>query len=100
MMKSPLMNSPVPSMKKQRSASPSQAMPISAFSCDDAFDDVAAVFFDQRVGFVIGKPAVDLEAEPRRPAGEAIEQPGGDQPAHAAAGVEHDVEGPDDRRDR
>ena len=31
-MKSPEMNSPVPSMKKQRSASPSQAMPMSAFS--------------------------------------------------------------------
>ena len=31
-MKSPEMNSPLPSMKKQRSASPSQAMPMSAFS--------------------------------------------------------------------
>src|SRR6185503_15958873 len=31
-MKSPEMNSPVPSMKKQRSASPSQAIPTSAFS--------------------------------------------------------------------
>src|SRR5262245_8319985 len=30
--KSPEMNSPVPSMKKHRSASPSQAMPMSAFS--------------------------------------------------------------------
>ena len=30
-MKSPGMNSPLPSMKKQRSASPSQAMPMSAF---------------------------------------------------------------------
>ena len=30
-MKSPEMNSPLPSMKKQRSASPSQAMPMSAF---------------------------------------------------------------------
>ena len=29
-MKSPEMNSPLPSMKKQRSASPSQAMPTSA----------------------------------------------------------------------
>ena len=67
---------------------------------DDALHDVAAVFLDQRIGFVIGKPAVDLEAEPRRPAGEAIEEPGRDEPAHAAAGVEHDVEGPDDRRDR
>ena len=31
-MKSPLMNSPLPSMKKQRSASPSHAMPMSACS--------------------------------------------------------------------
>ncbi|MND04211.1 hypothetical protein D3C83_243780 [compost metagenome] len=31
-MKSPEMNSPVPSMKKQRSASPSHAIPISARS--------------------------------------------------------------------
>jgi hypothetical protein len=30
-MKSPEMNSPLPSMKKHRSASPSQAMPTSAF---------------------------------------------------------------------
>ena len=32
MTKSPAMNSPLPSMKKQRSASPSHAMPMSAFS--------------------------------------------------------------------
>ena len=31
-MKSPAMNSPLPSMKKQRSASPSQAIPMSALS--------------------------------------------------------------------
>ena len=41
MTKSPAMNSPVPSMKKQRSASPSQAMPMSAFSRDHPLDDVA-----------------------------------------------------------
>ena len=63
---------------------------------DDALDDVAAVFLDERVGLVIGKPAVDLEAEARRLAGEAIEELRRDEPAHAAAGVEHDVEGPDD----
>ena len=73
---------------------------MSAFSRDDALDDVAAVLFDERVGFVIGEAAVDLEAEPRRPAGQPIEQQRRDQAAHAAAGVEHDVERLDDRRDR
>ena len=99
-MKSPEMNSPVPSMKKQRSASPSQAMPMSAFSRDHALDDVAAVLFDERVGLVVGEAAVDVEAEPRRPAGQPVEQLRRDEPAHAAAGVEDDVERPDDRRDR
>ena len=99
-MKSPEMNSPVPSMKKQRSASPSQAMPMSAFSAIDALDDVAAVLLDERIGLVVRKAAVDLEAEPRRPAGQPLEQLRRDEPAHAAAGVEHDVERLDDRRDR
>ena len=39
-----------------------------------------------------GKRAVDLEAEPRRLAGQPVEQLRRDQPGHAAAGVEHDVE--------
>ena len=59
---------------------------------DDALDDVAPVLLDQRVGFVVRKAAVDLEAEPGRPAGQALEQLRRDQPAHPAAGVEHDVE--------
>src|SRR5690242_3202545 len=90
-MKSPEMNSPVPSMKKQRSASPSQAIPMSAFSAI-ALDDVAAIFFDQRIGFVVGKPSVDLKTQPRCPAGQVIEEPRRDQSAHAAAGIEDDVE--------
>ena len=96
--KSPDTNSPVPSMKKQRSASPSQAMPMSAFSATTALDDVAAVLLDQRVGLVVREAAVDLEAEPRRPAGQPLEQLRRDQPAHPAAGVEDDVERLDDRR--
>ena len=44
--KSPEMNSPLPSMKKQRSASPSQAMPMSAFWRIDLRGDVAAVLLD------------------------------------------------------
>ena len=78
-MKSPAMNSPLPSMKKQRSASPSQAMPTSAFCRDHLGDDVAAVLFDERIGLVVGEGAVHLEAQPRRPARQAIEQMRRDQ---------------------
>src|SRR6185295_3309046 len=41
---------------------------------DDELNDIAPVFFDERVGFVIRKPAIDLEAETGRPAGEMIEE--------------------------
>ena len=64
---------------------------------DDALDDVAAVLFDERVGLVVRKASVDLEAQARRPAGQPLEQLRRDQPAHAAAGVEDDVERLDDR---
>ena len=67
---------------------------------DDALDDVAAVFFDQRVGLVVREPAVDLEAQTRRPARELVEQFRRDQPGHPAAGIEDDVERPDDAPDR
>ena len=67
---------------------------------DDALDDVAAVLLDERIGFVVRKAAVDLEAQPRRPAGQPLEELRRDEPAHAAAGVEHDVERPDDRPGR
>ena len=59
---------------------------------DHALDDVAAVLLDERVGLVVRERAVDLEAQPRRPAGQPVEEPRRDQAAHAAAGVEHDVE--------
>ena len=45
-----------------------------------------------------GKRPSIVEAQPRRPAGQPVEQLRRDQPAHAAAGVEHDVERLDDRR--
>ena len=67
---------------------------------DDALDDVAPVLLDERVGFVVREAAVDLEAEPRRPAGQPLEQLRRDEPAHAAAGVEHDVERLDRSPDR
>ena len=94
-MKSPETNSPAPSMKKHRSASPSQAMPMSAFSAIDALDDVAAVLFDERICLVVREAAVDLEAQARGPAWETVEQFRRDEPAHPAAGVEDDVERPD-----
>ncbi len=67
---------------------------------DDALDDVAPVLFDERIRFVVREAAVDLEAEPRRPAGQPIEELRRDQAAHAAAGVEHDVERLDRPTDR
>ena len=91
-MKSPAMNSPLPSMKKQRSASPSQAMPMSAFCLITSAVMSCAVLLDQRIRFVIGERAVDLEAQPRRLAGQPIEQPRRDDAGDAAAGVEDDVE--------
>ena len=97
-MKSPEMNSPVPSMKKQRSASPSHAMPMSAFSAITR--STMSRRFSSMSGLAswFGKRAVDLEAQPRRLAGQPVEQLRRDQAAHAAAGVEHDVERLDDRR--
>ncbi len=62
---------------------------------DDAFDDVAAVVFDQRIGFVVRERAIDFEAQPCRPAGQLIEQARRDEAGDAAAGIEHDVEGLD-----
>ena len=85
-------------MKKQRSASPSQAMPISARVARHPRDDVAAVLFDQRIGFVSGEGAVDREAERVDLARQRLEEFGRDQAGHAAAGVEHDLEWLDDGR--
>ena len=97
-MKSPETNSPAPSMKKQRSASPSQAMPMSAFSATTR--STMSRRFSSMSGLAswFGKRAVDVEAQTRRPAGQALEQLRRHQPAHAAAGIEHDVERLDDRR--
>ena len=54
-----------------------------------------AVGFDERVGLVVREGAVHLEAQARRAAGQAIEQPGRHQARHAVAGVEDHVEGRD-----
>ena len=91
-MKSPEMNSPVPSMKKQRSASPSQAMPMSAFSAITRSTMSRRFSSISGLASWFGKAAVDVEAQARGPAGQPVEQLRRDQAAHAAAGVEHDVE--------
>ena len=60
-MKSPSQNSPPASMKKQRSASPSQAMPRSAPVEPHPVDDHPPVLLQQRVRLVVGELAVGLE---------------------------------------
>jgi len=65
---------------------------------DDALHDVAPILLDEGIGLVVRKAPVDLEAETRGPAGEALEQFRRDEAAHAAAGIEHDVERADGAR--
>ena len=86
-------------MKKQRSASPSQAMPRSAPSLADLADDELAVLGQQRVGLVVGELAVGLpvggdELEP----GQALEDRADHRARHAVAAVEHDLGGSDRAR--
>ena len=80
-MKSPAMNSPAPSIKKHRSASPSHAMPMSARMASTALDDVGAILFDERIGLVVRKRAVHFETEPWRPAGSRSKSGGAMNPA-------------------
>src|SRR5438309_1535030 len=56
---------------------------------NDALHDVAAVFLDERIRFVVRKTTVDLETQPGCPAGKALEQLGRDQSTHAGAGIEN-----------
>ena len=51
-------------MKKQRSASPSQAMPEVGALAAHLVDDEAAVLLEQRVGLVVGELAVRLPVGP------------------------------------
>ena len=59
---------------------------------DDALDDVGAVFFDERVGLVVGEGPVHLHAHRDHLAGQPLEQLRRHQAAHAVAGVEHALE--------
>ena len=61
-------------------------------------DDVAAVFFDQRIGFVVREVAVDLKTQPGRQARQLIEHPGRGNGGRPAAGIEDHFERFDDRR--
>ena len=65
---------------------------------NDPLGDVDPVLLDQRIGLVIGKGPVDLEAQVRRPARQPREEQGSHEAGHPAAGVEHDVEWLDDGR--
>ena len=98
MTKSPEMNSPVPSRKKHRSASPSHAMPMSAFSAMTR-SVIAPVLLDERVRFEVGERPVHLEAQRRQLLGGDVRE---EQRRHhagdAATCVEHDVERRDDRK--
>jgi hypothetical protein len=92
-MKSPATNSPSPSRKKQRSASPSQAMPMSAFSAITR--SVMSRRFSSMSGFAswLGKVPVHLEAQRRQLLRrDVLEEERRDQAGHAAARVQHDVE--------
>ena len=96
--KSPEMNSPLPSMKKQRSASPSQAMPMSAFCRIDFL--VMSRRFSSISGLASwfgNVPSISKQSLVVR-AGQPLEELRRHQAGHAAAGVEHDVERLDDRR--
>src|SRR6266487_3097701 len=63
----------------------------------DRLDDIAAILLDEWIRFMIRKAPVDVEAEPGRTAGQAVEQLWCHQAAHPAACVEDDVERFDDR---
>ena len=90
--KSPGTNSPSPSMKKQRSASPSHAMPRSAPVSQHLLDDELAVLGQQRVRLVVGELAV------RDPVGlddldrELVQDRADHRARHAVAAVHDDLQ--------
>ena len=77
-------------MKKQRSASPSQAMPRSAPLVAHAVDDELPVLLEQRVGLVVGELAVRLPVGLDPVEREGPQQRTDHRPGHAVAAVEHD----------
>ena len=96
--KSPATNSPVSSMKKQRSASPSKAMPRSAAVLADLADDELAVLGQQRVGLVVGEAPVEVEEVRHRVDRQAIEHRGQVEARHPVGGVQDHAQVADGRR--
>ena len=90
-MKSPSQNSPLPSMKKQRSASPSQAMPRSAPVDLHPLDDHPPVLLQQRVGLVVGELAVGLEVHLLEIEAESVQDRPHHRSAHPVAAVDDDL---------
>jgi hypothetical protein len=78
-------------MKKQRSASPSQAIPRSA-PVAHLVDDEAAVLLEQRVGLVVGEVAVGLPVGRDELDPEALEQGADHGAGHAVAAVDHHLQ--------
>ena len=82
-------------MKKQRSASPSQAIPSSAFSSDHLVHDELAVLGQERVGLVIREAPVGLEIRLDQVEPEAVEDRPDHRPGHPVATVDHHPHGLD-----
>ena len=91
-MKSPSQNEPSPSMKKQRSASPSQAMPRSAPAGAHPVFDQLAVLRQQWVRLVVGELSVGLEVHLVQLQPQAAQAGADHRPRHAVAAVDDDLQ--------
>ena len=83
----PSTNAPRSSMKKHRSASPSQAMPRSA-CLDHLAHDELAVLGQHRIGLVVGEVAIGLPVGLLEIEAQAIEQRADHRRGHAVAAVD------------
>ena len=90
-MKSPSQNSPLASMKKQRSASPSQAIPRSAPLGAHPLDDHPPVLLQQRVRLVVGELAVGLEVHLLQLERQLLQDRPDHRPGHPVAAVDDDL---------
>ena len=87
--------SPRSSMKKQRSASPSKASPMSAPGLADLGLAVEQVLRLERVGLVVGEGAVQLEVQRDQLDRQPGQHAGDHVPGHAVAGVRDHLQRPD-----
>ena len=90
--KSPGTNSPVSSMKKQRSASPSKAAPRSAFLLEHLADHELAVLGQQRIRLVVREAPVGLEEVADGVDREPLEHGRQHRARHPVRRVDHDPE--------